>query len=197
MRRLSRLLLVLAHPRELRLAVSGLAARMEGDSGFGGLDERETDALAAWVRDSGAPAFVEIGTLFGFTARRIAATTRAKVIAVDDFSWNPFGLSPEHHEAFARKVLSGSGVELVKARSPEVFRALPPDVLRGAFVFLDGDHSYRAVREELAALRAAGLRAVAGHDFGRPPFGVERAVREAFGAPDEVSGTCWIKRFGP
>ena len=43
---------------------------------------------------------------------------------------------------------------------------------------------------------AFGVRTVAGHDFGRERFGVTQAVRDVVGEPDEVVGTCWLKRVG-
>lgn len=50
-------------------------------------------------------------------------------------------------------------------------------------VFLDGDHSYEAVRDDIAAwsplLRAGGL--LCGHDYAPRWEGVRRAVDEAFG----------------
>ena len=68
MSRLGRLWKVVTHPRELRLALSGLATRLVGDDAMGGLAPDEAEALARWVRGAAPDVFVEIGTLFGFTA---------------------------------------------------------------------------------------------------------------------------------
>ena len=101
---------ILSHPRELRLALSGLAVRLGGDDALGGLSDSELDALIAWADRAAPKVFVEIGTLFGFTARTIASRTGARVVTVDNFCWNPFGLTSAQHETFTRKVLSpGSG----------------------------------------------------------------------------------------
>ena len=186
---------VATHPRELRMALSGLGVRLAGDVAFGGLTDDETAALVRWTKEQGADAFVEIGTLFGLTARTVARETGRKVVAVDNFCWNPFGLTPAQHEAFTRKILAGSGVELVRGDAEPFLASLSGcmDPSR-ALVFLDGSHAYADVKREIESCKRQGVGIVAGHDFGNPGFGVTRAVRETFGEPDEVVGMCWIKR---
>ena len=195
MSRLMRMCRVLAHPRELRMALSGLAVRLGGDEEFGGVSADELSALVEWVRQVKPSVFVEIGTLFGFTARSVARQTGVRVVAVDNFSWNPFGLTPAQHEAFARRVVEGCDVELVRADSRQFLSDWPLGDAASAMVFLDGDHSYDGVRAELELLKAKGVAVAAGHDFGRAGFGVAQAVRDVLGEPDEVSGICWMKRI--
>ena len=187
------------HYRRLRNALGTWTSLWSGDGYFdalGGLTQPEIDGLVGWIREaiaaSGKPAaefvVVEVGTLFGFTAKAIAERTGAKVRAIDNFSWNPFGMPGEAHARFTRSVLSGTAVELVEASAE-------PKFYRGAdFVFLDGDHTYGAVRREIAEVRAAGVRLLSGHDYANGRFGVTRAVDEAFGRPDATAGLCWLKR---
>ena len=197
MSRLGRLWKVVTHPRELRLALSGLATRLGGDDAMGGLAPDETEALARWVRGAAPDVFVEIGTLFGFTARRISCDAGVRVLAVDNFSWNPFGLTPEQHEAFARRVVEGADVEFVRADAAEFLEAIAERANPArSFVFLDGSHAYADVKGEIEACIRRGVRTVAGHDFGRESFGVTQAVRDVVGEPDELVGTCWLKRIG-
>ena len=197
MSRLARLWNVVTHPRELRLALSGLATRLGGDDAMGGLAPEEAEALARWVRGSAADVFVEIGTLFGFTARSVSRLAGVHVIAVDNFSWNPFGLTPEQHEAFARRVVDGSDVEIVRADAAKFLETIAERTAPArSFVFLDGSHAYGDVKGEIEACVRSGVRTIAGHDFGREPFGVTQAVRDVVGEPDEVAGTCWLKRVG-
>lgn len=184
---------IVTHPRELRMALSGLGMRLGGDAAFGGLTDQETEAIVRWVNEASPRTFVEIGTLFGFTAKAVAQRTTAKVVAVDLFCWNPFGLTPDEHERFTRRVLDGSGVELVRDDSLRYLSSIAG--AEGPMVFLDGDHRYEAVKAELEILKAKGVKLVAGHDFGNPRFGVTRAVREVVGEPDEVVGMCWFKRM--
>lgn len=192
MMRIVQLWRVLTHPKELRMALSGLGMRLGGDSALGGLTDAETEAIVRWTKDAGARTFVEIGTLFGFTAKAVARRTPAKVFAVDIYCWNPFGLTSEEHERFTRKVVDGCGVQLVKQDSLAYLKSAD---LADALVFLDGDHGYSAVKAELELLKAKGVRFIAGHDFGNPRFGVTEAVRETVGEPDEVVGMCWFKRI--
>ena len=194
---------VMTHPKELRLALSGLGMRLSGDEALGGLTDEERAALVKWVAQASAlvssPSsfrFVEIGTLFGLTAKEVAQKTDAKVVAVDLFCWNPFGLTPQQHEAFTRDILKGTGVELVKDDALHFLSTLSPaSHPSSVFVFLDGDHRYEAVKAELEILREKGVKHLAGHDFGNPLFGVTRAVREVLGEPDEVVGMCWHKKI--
>ena len=47
---------------------------------------------------------IEVGTLFGFTTQLIATCKPVdkKLVAVEYFVWNPFGLSSEDHRNFTR-----------------------------------------------------------------------------------------------
>lgn len=188
--------------RQVRQAVSTQLELLEAPSLFalGGLTDEEERALAALVVEAGAQPgpVIEFGTLFGLTTRLIAAAAAPsqRVITVDNFCWNPFGLPPALHEAFARKVLRGelaSGrVELIAATS-EAFRAAYAGAVP-ALVFLDADHSYAAVREEIAWARRLGVPLIAGHDYGNQRFGVTRAVDEALGEGIVVHGSLWAWR---
>ena len=200
MKKLKQLWRIVTHPKELRLALSGLGMRLGGDEALGGLTSEERAALVKWVSKASSlvphPSsllFVEIGTLFGLTAKTIAQQASAKVVAVDLFCWNPFGLTSEQHEAFTRDILSGTGVELVKDDAQHYLSSLIPHP-SSLFVFLDGDHRYEAVKAELEILKAKGVKYIAGHDFGNPRFGVTEAVREVLGEPDEVVGMVWYKK---
>ena len=187
---------IATHPRELRLALSGLGTRLGGDDAMGGLTEEETLALVRWTKETGAETFVEIGTLFGFTASALARRTRAHVVAVDNFCWNPFGLTAAQHEAFARRIVAGSGVEIVNSDAVAFLESLSRRVdVASTIVFLDGSHAYADVKREIEICKARGVKTIAGHDFGNECFGVTRAVREALGEPDEVCGMCWIRRL--
>jgi len=195
MNKLTQLVRLASHPRELRLALSGLGMRLGGDEALGGLTKIETDSLVSWVNELKPKTFIEIGTLFGFTARTLAQKTDAKVIAVDKFCWNPFGLTPAQHEDFTRHILEGTDVELVNADAFDFLSAVstrcnPAETM----IFLDGSHAYADVKRELEICRAAGIRFLSGHDFANSIFGVTKAVREVVGEPDAVGGMCWLKR---
>ena len=66
------------------------------------------------------------------------------------------------------------------------------------FVFIDGEHSYEAVKSDIEAwlpkLRPGGV--IAGHDYIRLWPGVKRAVNEAFGEDEiEVLRQSWRKKL--
>ena len=183
--------------RQVRQAVSTQLELLENPSVFalGGLTDEEEAAVAKLVAEAGPGRVVEFGTLFGLTTRLIAEAARPdqQVTTIDNFCWNPFGLPVALHEAFARKVLrselTSGRVELVVAAS-EAFRtsfAGPAPAL----VFLDADHSYAAVRDEIAWAKSLSVPVIAGHDYGNPRFGVTRAVDEAFPEGVAVHGTVW------
>ena len=186
--------------RQVRQAVSTQLALLEAPSLFalGGLTDEEETALSEIVAGvSALPGpVIEFGTLFGLTTRLVAAAAgpSQRVITVDNFCWNPFGLPPSLHESFARKVLrselTSGRVELAVASS-EAFRTAyaGPDP---AIVFLDADHSNAAVRDEIAWAKSVGAAVIAGHDYGNKRFGVTRAVDEAFTAGAvHVRGSLW------
>ena len=190
-----KILKALRHPGLVRMALGNAIRLAEGDGlaqAVGGLTDEEIAAVVKWLPDEGT--FVEFGTLFGFTAKAVsAAKPKLRVIAVDNFSWNPFGLPPRVHEAFARRVLSNEiaagRVEVVNTTS-EGFRAgctVAPDA-----VFFDAQHEYEPVRDEIAWAKRLGVRCIMGHDYKNPSvrFGVTRAVDEAFKEVSAV-GMAW------
>jgi hypothetical protein len=139
--------------------------------------------------------FVEIGTLFGSTAQRLASWKAAgkKVIAVDQFSWNPWLLSPSEHERITANnlfYLTAHGhLQIVKADKNEFYRqpfAVPP-----ALAFLDAVHTYEETRRDILWAKQAGVRVICGHDHDHP--GVVKAVAE-FGGPENVVGSVWVLR---
>ena len=76
------------HPGTVRMAVANAVRMAEGDDiaqAVGGLTDEEIAALVKWLPDEGT--FVEFGTLFGFTAKAVAA---AKPKHTDSIKLYPF-----------------------------------------------------------------------------------------------------------
>ena len=198
------------HQRLVREAISTQLSLLEGDAAFplGGLTEEEEKFVSSLVREcesalvekgaaenKKAGPIVEFGTLFGLTTRLIAAEADGKlpVITVDNFSWNPFGLPPALHEAFTRKILRtelDEGRVSLRVADSAAFRA-EYDGAVPAMVFLDADHTYDAVRDEIAWAKRLGVSVICGHDYGNPKFGVTRAVDEAFLEGVWTGGMVW------
>jgi len=190
---IKRVMTLLKHWREAKSAFSTLSFLYSGENdaldALGGLTEEEMAGLIGWLPEEGT--FVEVGTLFGITAKSVKqAKPKLRVVAVDNFSWNPFGLPSRVHEQFTRRILAGSGVELVTCSSNE-WRAKAERI---DAIFFDASHAYADVREECEWAKKAGIRLIAGHDYNNanPRFGVTRAVDEVFGRQNvETAGMCW------
>lgn len=181
--------------RQVRSALGSLTSLYEGDGvadALGGLTAEETAGLVGWLPKSGT--VIEFGTLFGLTTIELArrAAPDVKIVTVDIFCWNPFGLPPDKHEQFTRRILApwieSGKVELVRADSRE-FRAALKEV--PSLVFFDADHRYEAVKDEIAWAKSIGVPTICGHDYGNRLFGVTCAVDEAFPGGVETAGMCW------
>ena len=198
-----RIVTLCRHWRDVRTALGTLSRAWGGDSSIdmvGGLTAEEIEGLISWLPEKGV--FVEVGTLFGLTAKAIAAAKPdLKVVAVDNFSWNPFGLPPQSHEAFTRRILDQEircgQIEILNTSSAEyrerVAAASVPDA-----IFFDAQHQYEPVKAEIEWAKKIGIPLISGHDYGNPNprFGVTQAVNEVFGATSvETVGMCW-RRVG-
>lgn len=184
--------------REVRAALGCLTSLYEGDGvsdALGGLTKEETAGLVSWLPAHGT--VIEFGTLFGLTTIELArnAPVDVKIVTVDNFSWNPFGLPSVKHEEFTRRILApwieSGKVQLINADSAE-FRASLKEL--PSMVFFDADHRYEAVRDEIAWATKIGVKVISGHDYGNVRFGVTRAVDEAFPEGIITAGMCWCKQ---
>ena len=194
-----RIFTLLKHWRNVKTALSTLSY-LYGEEGFsmdalGGLTEEEMRAVVGWATEDIGVTVVEVGTLFGLTARELSCwVAGGRVIAVDNFSWNPFGIPSKVHETFTRRILHGSGVELVNCSSEDWRKQVKGNI---DMVFFDASHRYEDVKAECEWAKASGIKIISGHDYGNPNprFGVTRAVDEAFGKDNiEVVGMCWRVR---
>lgn len=136
---------------------------------------------------------IEVGTLFGSTTTLLALwkSQSKKIITVDNYSWNPWKLSPLVHRTLTAQVLhylSEKGeVQVVCQDKQEFF-----DTYRGespALVFLDADHSYEATKADIKWAKRIGASIISGHDyFGDHCPGVGQAVEEEGGAIRHLHG---------
>lgn len=197
---LKRIFSLMLHWREAKSAFSTLSYLYSGDSNamdaLGGLTEEEMKALVGWATEDIGMTVVEVGTLFGLTARELSYwIAGGRVIAVDNFSWNPFGLPSKIHEAFTRRILRGSKVELVNCSSEDWRKQVTGKI---DMIFFDASHRYEDVKAECEWAKTSRIKIICGHDYGNPNprFGVTRAVDEVFGKDNiEVVGMCWrVKR---
>ncbi len=193
---MKRLLTLIKHWREAKAAFSTLSTLYSDGNvcldALGGLTDEELKAVCGWATEMAGKTVVEIGTLFGLTARELSRNIASgRVIAVDNFSWNPFGLPSKVHEAFTKRMLRGSNVELINCSSDNWRNQVKGPI---GMIFFDASHRYEDVKAECLWAQSAGIKIICGHDYGNPNprFGVTRAVDEIFGADNiELVGMCW------
>jgi hypothetical protein len=138
---------------------------------------------------------VEIGTLFGRTATHMALfkAPQQKIITVDTYTWNPWGLSRETHHQLTAQMLhylvQTGNVEQLKM-DKNLFYA----TYRGpapSLVFLDAIHTYEETKKDIQWAKSVGAGLIAGHDYSDKFPGVQQVVHE-FGGPKELGGTVFL-----
>jgi hypothetical protein len=194
-----------------RFVARGLAARLLGVTRSGvtppadfrasTLSEEEYGLLRELVQEAAEfeGPIIEIGTLLGGTTTRLALWARPgqKVITVDNYSWNPWGLTPEQHHCLTSQVLYHpvqlGRVEQIAMGKDEYFRQYqgPPPAL----VFLDAWHTYVETKRDIEGARAIQSRIISGHDYSNTFPGVIQAVDEAGKAC--LRGSVWALPRSP
>jgi predicted O-methyltransferase YrrM len=166
--------------------------------GEGQMSALETRRLSQLVMESDPTRpIVEIGTLFGSTALAMAYVKNSaqKMILVDNFCWNPYGLTADQHRRLTTErlsqVIEQLNVELVSIDRHEFFASY--DGPAPALVFLDADHSYEATLEDIRWAKAVDATVICGDDYGDLFPGVIQAVQESGGA-DEIVEELFVMR---
>jgi predicted O-methyltransferase YrrM len=160
------------------------------------------EALVAEVQQQAI--FVEVGSWAGrstaFMASRIALSGKpVRFFTIDP--WIGFlndGSQASKFPEFLVNMLQGGLADFVvplRMLSIEAGNLFPPASVD--FCFIDGDHSYEAVRTDLAVwfpkIKVGGV--IAGHDYNSVEApGVKRAVDEFFGGPVFSDRSSWIVR---
>jgi hypothetical protein len=149
------------------------------------------------VRDAAAHPgpIVEVGTLLGVTTTTmaLAKAPQQKIITVDLYCWNPWGLTPDAHAALTAQVLhylvETGHVERVRMDKNDFYRTY-----RGpapSLAFLDAMHDYEETKKDIEWARRIGAATIAGHDYCDEFPGVKRIVDE-MGGPRELAGSVWV-----
>jgi hypothetical protein len=167
------------------------------DTMWGSITDTDEQRVMELTRKASAipGPIIEVGTLFGFTTQLIATVKPAekKLFAVEYFVWNPFGLPARDHRSFTKRVLryvtEHCNTVIYDGTSNDFFSGYKGE--RPAMVFIDADHSYEAVKQEIAWARKLDIMIISGHDYNQTHPGVIRAVDEAFGKKIEVVGNVW------
>jgi hypothetical protein len=148
------------------------------------------------VRESSAyrGPIIEVGTLLGITTTQMALAKKngQRIIAVDNFCWNPWGLTPDVHHALAQQVLyyltETGDVELIRMCKNEFFETY--DGPAPSMVFLDAMHDYEETKKDIEWAKRIGAKIISGHDYCEKWPGVMAIVNE-HGGPRQLGGTVW------
>jgi predicted O-methyltransferase YrrM len=137
---------------------------------------------------------IEIGALFGFSTQAILEGAKNnKVIVVDNFAWNPIGLTSVRHELMLKSNLNyfirQNRVSIHNGLSsdPELYELVNNNV---SMVFIDGDHSYNGVLSDINFAKAINSKIICGDDYSFA--GVKKAVDETFGNEVKFIGDMWF-----
>jgi predicted O-methyltransferase YrrM len=136
---------------------------------------------------------IEIGALFGLSTQAILEGGKnLKVVTIDNFTWNPVGLTPERHEQMLRSNLS----YFIREARLEIFKGSSSEYLKNrysgekvAMVFIDADHSYEGVLKDINLAESVDAKIVSGDDYSFP--GVKRAVEERYSGFVRHAGDMW------
>jgi predicted O-methyltransferase YrrM len=139
---------------------------------------------------------LEIGSAFGYSAI-VMALAGARVTAVDPHTWIPDSLAGMERNLAAYEYDMAEPVAILAEPSGSAMSMFAAEGTRFGLVFIDGDHSYAAVRSDVAGalkiLRPGGVLAC--HDYGEDCCcpGVRQALDEAFpSGPDELTGSLFV-----
>jgi hypothetical protein len=113
---------------------------------------------------------------------------------VDNYSWNPLGISPDAHFAATNNRLSEArksyAVEVLRIDKDRFYReyAGPPP----AVFFCDADHSYEAAKADILWAKSVGATIICGDDYDHPTQrGTAQAVDE-MGGPRQLAGGLFV-----
>ncbi len=174
-----------------------VAARPRLDLSVGTLSGEELDLLRRLVgraQQIEGP-IVEIGTLAGATALDVCSVKALdkELICVDNFAWNPWGLTPQEHRALTRHSLNAAkermSVTLIESDKEDFYNGWQQGA--PSLVLLDAIHTYEHTSRDIRWARKVNSAIICGHDYSDEFPGVMRAVDEA-GGPSEVVGTVWV-----
>jgi predicted O-methyltransferase YrrM len=137
----------------------------------------------------------EVGVRFGKNARGLLVHyPNLGLLLVDNYH------NAKHVEKKAKAFLNTSCTwgELIWIKKTSVEAAKIVEDCSLDFVFIDANHSYKSVKEDIEAwlpkVRVGGL--LTGHDYSNQFPGVVRAVKERFEGSFYVSGDVWWTRVG-
>lgn len=159
-------------------------------------DEEQTGLIMLIDKAASIPGpIIEIGSLFGLTTQFIAShkPIDKELIAIENFTWNPFLLPEEDHRTFTKRVL----YHVIRHCNTHLFERSNLDFYNSyhgcvpSMIFIDANHSYNGVMTDIKWAIEKKIPIISGHDYSELCPGVVRAVDETFGDRIIVHGSVW------
>lgn len=139
---------------------------------------------------------VEIGSWKGRSTHALASGCKGKVHCVDnwlgsdDDPTQELSKKEDVFSIFKKNMEKFSNIEIHKGFSHDISSSFDEKV---DMVFIDADHHYEAVKQDIEDWLPKTKKLICGHDYQQGWSGVMKAVDEKFGKPDGVVGTIWYK----
>jgi len=158
--------------------------------------ESEWTLLSELVAESSkySGPIVEIGVLAGKTTQRLATykTAAQKILAVDNFCWNPWGLTPDEQWGLVCHSLSYlvamEHVEVIRIDKNKFFETYQGPA--PSMVFLDAVHDYEETKKDIFWAKKVDAKIISGHDYSPNFPGIVQIVNEQ-GGPHQLAGSVW------
>lgn len=140
-----------------------------------------------WLYDTAGKmdTIVEVGSWMGKSTHALLSGCHGIVTAVDHFKGTEWDM--EHYkkaiggdvyDIFMKNVGHFKNLKVLRMSSAEAAKEFSDKSID--MVFIDGDHSYDGVKNDLLLWRPKTKKLLCGHDWGSYP-GVQKAVLEVFG----------------
>ncbi len=140
---------------------------------------------------------VEIGSWKGKSTEALLMGCKGTVYAVDHFLGDPGSeLQQEQvkkedvYEIFMQNVGHFPNLKVLKMDS----KTASEIVSEADMVFIDGDHSYQAVKEDIELWLPKAKKLICGHDYEESRVGLRKAVNELVGLV-HVYNSIWFKEL--
>jgi predicted O-methyltransferase YrrM len=130
---------------------------------------------------------IEIGTLFGTSTKAMAVAKQEDtvLITVDNYSWNPFHISPDLHFEITRSTLNNIkedlNIQQVRSSKDDFYRTY--NGKQPGLVFFDAMHTFQDTKKDIEWAQSVNADIISGHDYDEEEWpGVAKAVRHCGGA---------------
>jgi hypothetical protein len=169
----------------------------EGNNIQGWMTPEELQFL--YMTAKGVNSVLEIGSWRGRSTHALLSGCKGRVTAVDHFkgsaqsgdATNWLAKESDIYKEFMDNVGNFSNLRVIKASSKGAREILKEEVFD--MIFIDGEHSYEAVKEDIALWKDKAKVILCGHDYCSAWIPVQQAVDESI-VKDGVVGSIWFKK---